>query len=95
MLLYVEGCPNWQVTEKRLGEAQRSLELDVRVQRRKVETPEQAEQIGFHGSPTLLIDGTDPFDERRTPVGLTCRVYQTPEGLKGSPTVDQLVDALG
>jgi hypothetical protein len=28
------------------------------------------------------------------PVGLACRVYRTPEGLGGSPTVEQLVEVL-
>jgi hypothetical protein len=41
-----------------------------------------------------LIDGVDPFAEPGHPIGLGCRVYRTPEGLLGSPTVEELAQAL-
>ena len=87
-LLYFDGCPNWQTTDKRLSEL--ADEFGFAVTRRKVETPEQAEVEGFRGSPTVLVDGRDPFAEGDEPVGLSCRVYRTPEGLAGAPTDEQL-----
>ncbi|MDK1017238.1 MAG: thioredoxin family protein, partial [Actinomycetota bacterium] len=48
----------------------------------------------FHGSPTVLINGIDPFAENDAPVGLSCRIYRTDEGLAGTPTIDQLRQAL-
>ena len=42
----------------------------------------------------VLVDGADPFAEESDPVGLSCRVFQTPDGLRGAPTVEQLVDVL-
>ena len=94
-LLYFDGCPNWQVADERLQEA---LALagrdDVRVQRRLVSTPKQAEAARFRGSPTVLVDGRDPFADPAAPVGLSCRVYRTADGLAGSPTVDQLLAVL-
>ena len=36
------------------------------MQRRLVETTEQAEKVGFTGSPTIRIDGTDPMDTMLT-----------------------------
>ena len=42
----------------------------------------------------MLIDGRDPFLDSDVPVGLSCRVYRTDEGLAGSPTVQQLVAVL-
>jgi hypothetical protein len=50
--------------------------------------------VGFRGSPTVLVDGRDPFADRQAPVGLSCRVYSTPEGLAGAPTVAQLIEVL-
>ena len=35
-----------------------------------------------------------PFAEDDDPVGLSCRVFRTPDGLRGAPTVEQLVVAL-
>ncbi len=57
-------------------------------------TPEEAEAAQFRGSPTVLVNGRDPFLDHERPVGLSCRVYRTPDGLSGSPTVEQLVEAL-
>ncbi|MBW3638300.1 MAG: thioredoxin family protein [Actinobacteria bacterium] len=94
-LLYFDGCPSWQLADKRLLEA---LALtghpDQPVTRRQVTTPEQAEQLGFRGSPTVLVDGRDPFAEPGAPTGLACRMFRTPDGLAGAPTVEQLVAVL-
>ncbi|WP_116452083.1 thioredoxin family protein [Blastococcus litoris] len=94
-LLYFDGCTTWQVADQRLQEAlARAGRDDVRVQRRLVSTPEQAEAARFRGSPTVLVDGRDPFANPAAPVGLSCRVYRTADGLAGSPTVDQLLAVL-
>lgn len=70
--------------------AELAEELDFSVARRKVTSPQEAEEVGFRGSPTVLVDGRDVFAEGHEPVGLSCRVYQTPEGPAGAPTLDQL-----
>lgn len=93
-LLYFDGCPNWQDTDQRLQEAIAVAGLDVTVTYVHVTTPDDADQLRFRGSPTVLVDGADPFAEEAAPVGLSCRVFQTPEGLRGAPTVAQLVAAL-
>ncbi|WP_040493594.1 hypothetical protein, partial [Ilumatobacter nonamiensis] len=62
--------------------------------RRIVDTPEEAERTRFRGSPSILVDGVDPFTDADAPVGLSCRMYQTPDGLAGSPTLDQLREVL-
>lgn len=87
-LLYFEGCPNWEAADARL--AALSADSDIVVERRLVETPEEAEAAGFRGSPTILVDGRDPFATGDEPVGLACRIYQTPEGPRGAPTEAQL-----
>jgi glutaredoxin len=91
-LLYFDGCPNCTVADERL----RALadDLGITVAHHKVETPEEAEEMGFRGSPTILVDGRDPFARGDEPVGLSCRIYQTPDGLAGSPTTEQLQTAL-
>ncbi len=88
-LLYFEGCPNWKVADQRLATiaAERP---DITVTHRLVESIEEAERLGFHGSPSILVDGEDAFADAATAVGLSCRVYRTPEGPAGAPTVEQL-----
>ena len=40
------------------------------------------------------MNGRDPFAGIDESFGLSCRVYQTPEGFAGSPTVEQLREVL-
>jgi hypothetical protein len=93
-LLYFPGCPNWQTADANLRAALKEAGAAVAVQRRVVDTVEDAEQKGFLGSPTILIDGQDPFAEPGAVPGLSCRVYRTDTGVTGAPTVAQLHTAL-
>ena len=93
ILQYFNGCPNWEVLDQRLAEVVNDRS-DVRVILQLVETPEDAVRLGFHGSPTVLVDGIDPFADERTHVGLACRMFRTPAGIAGSPTVEQLREAI-
>ena len=95
-LRYFEGCPHWQILHDRFREALRTEGMaSVEPILERVETSEDADRLHFIGSPTILVDGRDPFAEgTEASFGLTCRVYQTPEGLAGSPTLEQLRTAL-
>lgn len=92
-LSYFSDCPNWRIAAERLDRvlAGRGQTVDHVL----VESAEQAEAIGFRGSPTIRIDGRDPFARGDEPYGLACRVYVTPDGLAGSPTIEQLLAAVG
>jgi hypothetical protein len=59
-----------------------------------VSKPEEAARVGFAGSPTMLVDGSDPFATGDEPSGLACAVYETPDGPQGSPTLEQLREVL-
>ncbi|QDO88133.1 thioredoxin family protein [Ornithinimicrobium ciconiae] len=93
-LLYFDDCPNWALIDQRLA-AIAADHADVVVKRRRVETPEEAERLGFLGSPSILVDGVDAFAEPNAGVGLSCRVYRTRDGLAGAPTLEQLRVVLG
>jgi len=87
-LLYFDGCPNWQQADERLRQLQ--VEHGFTLERCKVDTPEEAARVGFAGSPTVLVDGADPFATGDEPTGLACRMFDTPDGPQGSPTMAQL-----
>ncbi|CAN5190398.1 hypothetical protein BH11ACT3_BH11ACT3_19960 [soil metagenome] len=94
-LQHIDDCPNWEVANERLREALVATAhgadpIDVRT----VRDPAEAERMGFAGSPTILADGIDLFSGGEDEGALACRVYKTPTGLAGSPTVHQLVDAI-
>lgn len=91
-LQYFDDCPNWSVAEQRLRLALVELGLpDHVIDHQRVESPEDAERVGFGGSPTILIDGVDPFADPTGPAGYACRVYAG----DAAPTVAQLRQALG
>jgi hypothetical protein len=92
-ILYFNDCPPWKIADERLAAiaAERS---DITVTHHLVESVDEAERLGFHGSPSILIDGVDAFAEAAAGIGLSCRLYQTPEGPAGAPTVEQLRSAI-
>ena len=92
-LQYFEGCPNWKVADQHINELVQEFP-QITVSRHLVDTVEEAERVGFRGSPSILFDGVDPFAQPDAPVGLACRRYITPAGFTGAPTVDQLREKL-
>lgn len=94
-LLYFDGCPHRTLAEQRLEAALAEVGRGGdSVRHVLVETPEEAERLGFIGSPTILVDGKDPFASGTEQPALACRVFSTPDGLAGSPTMEQLVAVL-
>ena len=87
---YFDGCPNWKDAQEALSR----LAPDAHITLQAVETSEEAQRVGFRGSPTILVDGTDPWADMNAPVGLSCRVFQTETGLAGLPSKTQLEQAL-
>jgi hypothetical protein len=93
-LWYVDGCPHWAVAETRLREALDRVGRQDPVLLHRIDTPEEADRIGFVGSPTIRLDGRDPFLPAASSPGLACRLYVTESGLNGAPTVEQLIEVL-
>lgn len=94
-LQYFDGCPSWRLADERLHVALERTGLAGSVVHYEiVDTPEKAAARNFHGSPTILIDGIDPFAGEGAAVGLSCRLFATEEGPAGAPTVEQLVAVL-
>ncbi len=80
-IVYFEGCPNWREVGVRVGAAAAGL-VDVEITYRRVTTDDEAASLPFAGSPTMLLDGTDAFDDAVPVTELACRVYQTDAGLR-------------
>lgn len=91
---YFSGCPNWHDAARHVREAADAAGVEVTIARVAVETVADAVRLMFTGSPTILLDGIDPFSRHGAAPALACRVYATEEGLAGSPTVAQLTAAL-
>jgi hypothetical protein len=93
-LLTVPACPNADAFEERLAAALAGHPGAV-VYRREVADEREAAEAGMHGSPTLLIGGTDPFAGPGQPPSLSCRLYRDEAGRTGrAPSVQALRQAL-
>ena len=56
---YFEGCPNHKKMDENLKGAIKGLENKIDLKEVLVEDEATAKQVGFIGSPTLLINGED------------------------------------
>jgi hypothetical protein len=93
-LLHVADCPNLSVARDRVVEAAERAGVGVRVEERLVHGLSDAAELGFTGSPTILVDGVDPFADMDLVPSMACRLYGTDEGVQGAPSVEALVRAL-
>lgn len=93
-LRYFDGCPNWEVARDRLAEAIRAADALVDVSFDMVESEDEALESQFAGSPTILVNGRDPFAEATVTYGLFCRLFETEAGREGSPSIEQFAAIL-
>jgi hypothetical protein len=94
-VFYIPDCPSWSEAGRRVREA---LALTGRdrdeIHFRLLNSVEDAALLPFSGSPTILMDGSDLFPGGERTSQLACRVYATPNGLSGTPTMEQIIDAM-
>lgn len=94
-LLHIDECPNTVKAYERLQEALSIVGRgEVEVHLRVLKSAAEIENSGFAGSPTITLNGTDIFPTGASASELACRIYMTPDGFAGLPTVDQLAEAL-
>jgi hypothetical protein len=93
-VLAVPDCPNASVLQQRLA----GLVVGrpgVTVARRDITDLAEAARRGMHGSPTLLIDGRDPFAVPGTVPAVACRLYRGENGrVEGAPAISALRQVL-
>ena len=89
-ILYFNDCPSWKIVLRNLREILGKLEINSDISLVEVETHNEAMKYKFIGSPTIRINNIDVFPTKQNDYGLGCRVYQTPQGLKGSPTKEMI-----
>ena len=78
---YFEECPSHEQALERLRKvaAEENVEADISVL--EVETEEQARELEFVGSPTILVEGRDISPHLEYPnYALTCRAYHLEDG---------------
>ena len=95
-ILYFDGCPTYKVAEKTLREVLAQEGIEAEVELVAVNTDEEAQRLRFPGSPTIRVEGADlfPVPDREAGYALGCRMYATPEGLRGSATAEMVRSSL-
>ena len=94
-VLTVPDCPHGDAALTRVRQALAIAgRTDAVVAERVITNPDQATAAGMSGSPTILIDGVDPFATEGDRPSFSCRLFQTDSGLDGAPSIDDLVAAL-
>lgn len=94
-LLAFEGCSNWEPAKELLWTSMDSLGIAGEIREIAVETLEQAQALGFPGSPTLRVNGEDvaSLPEAFEPA-LGCRTYLVQVRRQGLPDQAWVVAAL-
>jgi hypothetical protein len=94
-ILVVPDCQHAAPATGRVLDALDRAGLSARVTETVIESPAVAEARGMRGSPTILVDGRDPFaSDGDEPGSISCRLYSSEDGLSGLPSVDQLIAVL-
>jgi glyoxylase-like metal-dependent hydrolase (beta-lactamase superfamily II) len=92
-LVYDADCPNVDAARAALGEAIARARLDlgwIERERRASDVPQRTSRFG---SPTILVNGEDVAGEPGADAAC-CRIYQTPHGLRGVPSVETITAAI-
>ena len=93
-ILQVPDCPNVQLLEQRIEHVLAEESIDWELRHVIVDDPRSARLAGMTGSPTLLVDGHDPFAEPDQVPSVSCRLYRDAVGaVGGAPTVTALRNA--
>ena len=95
-VLYFDGCPNHEALLPRLRELLSSAGVSAAIELVRVEEADAAERERFLGSPTVRVDGknVEPGADERSDFGLKCRLFATPDGLRGMPADEWVMAAL-
>jgi len=94
-LLAVEDCPHLEQARHDLESILRTGIIEVPIQLVFVTSPDDAEFLGFQGSPTIRINGDDVVPQPELPVALACRVYRDADGRAlGSPPIESIRSAI-
>jgi hypothetical protein len=87
-------CPNAPVLKDRLMAVLHGR-TDISMSQQVIASADEAIRWGMNGSPTLLIDGVDPFAEPGQRPSLSCRLYSDEDGrTSGTPSANQLRQAI-
>jgi len=93
-LLYIEDCPSWERGLQNLKFALQLEAIKADIDLVKIGDDAEAARFRFLGSPSFRVDGRELWPEERQTYALSCRIYLSPQGAKGWPSVEMLREKL-
>lgn len=95
-VLYFEGCPNHVLAVEMVRDTLNSLGRRDEIHQVEVRTQADAEAIGFVGSPSIRVNGSDvePWARTAKTIGLSCRTYFDGLCHAGVPSCELLCRAI-
>ncbi|MGA2512636.1 MAG: hypothetical protein ABSG37_03355 [Candidatus Limnocylindrales bacterium] len=90
-LLAVEDCPHLEQARRDLESVLGKGIIEVPIQLVFVTGADDAEFLGFQGSPTIRVNGDDVVAQPELPIAFGCRVYRDADGrARGSPPIESI-----
>jgi hypothetical protein len=86
-VLYVPGCPNYELTVRRIEEVLAAEMSSAPICGVPVTTDAEARSREFPGSPTVRVNGKDIEPSGNYSFGLACRIYPNGSGIPPEETV--------
>lgn len=83
--LYFEGCPSYKPALTNLKEIIEEEKIVANIEMVRVESPEEAQKVGFQGSPSIKINGID-LEDKNDGFSFNCRLYNVDGKLTGTPS---------
>jgi len=91
--LYFEGCPSYKPALDYLKEVIDEENIDAKLELILVESPEDAQKVGFQGSPSIKVNGID-LEDKNDGFFFNCRLYSVDGELSGTPSKEFIREKL-
>lgn len=98
-LIYDPGCPNVDAARQVLGEAFGEVGAPAMWTEWSTDEQDCPDEVRGYGSPTILVNRADvapgphPWAPRAEGSGPRCRLYASPHGRSGAPSLELVVQA--
>jgi glutaredoxin len=86
---YFDGCPSYKKALEYLKEIIDEENIDANLKLIRVESPKEAQKVGFQGSPSIKINGQD-MEGKMGEISFTCRIYNIEGSLIGIPSKEYI-----
>lgn len=80
-VLVFDGCPHGDAAVGLVRGVTERLAPGTLVDRIEIDSADKAVEVGFLGSPSVRVNGSDIEGRATTPEGLSCRIYEGGSGL--------------